>query len=127
MTSSSRIEPPGSATTEAPLPCALFFFRKNGRLRLKYFLPRTVREYVGGFASDVYVDRIVALGSLYIVAEFKCERFGRLAEPPRIRFAGCKARTVDARLLPRTDTDRLPVFDKGDAVRLRILEYDERN
>ena len=57
-------------------PYALFFFRKNGRFRFKYFLPRTVREYVGRFASDIYVDRVIAFSSLYVVAEFKGERLG---------------------------------------------------
>ena len=97
-------------------PFFLFFARKYFRTSLKNILPFSVCKYVLIFLTDVHIDGIIPVRTLNSVNKLKSQNLRTLAKPPVVSFLTGKARTMNAALLPGTDTDCLSVLYVADAV-----------
>jgi hypothetical protein len=76
--------------------------------------------------ADEQVNRIRLLSALDTLFERQREDARVVPQPPDIGLAACKARAMNAGLLPSAEADECAVFGVRDAVRLRIFECERR-
>ncbi len=92
---------------------------------MEAFLPFTFAKDIFILFSNIYIDSVVPIRPAKGIQEFQAEYLRCLAEIPVIRLLPRQPRTMNSRLLPCSDTDRLTAFYIADRVRLRIFQCNQ--
>jgi hypothetical protein len=103
-------------------PFRLLFRTERLDRTLEHALPLGFFTALQYLPADEQVNRIRLLSALDTLFERQREDARVVPQPPDIGLAACKARAMNAGLLPSAEADECAVFGVRDAVRLCIFE-----
>ena len=81
----------------------LWFFGKE-------FLPDAICQHIHVILAHIYINGIVSVSTSNFFLKWQIQYFGILTQKPIIRLVSCKSSTVNTRLLPCTNANRLSAF-----------------